>query len=57
MEKRRRTPSARQLALMEAKLRVPHWTMLPEECRREVIELLARLLRNEAVVSEEADDE
>ena len=53
---RRAKGTARQLALTEQDQRVPRWTTLPEECRREVVALLARLLRSE-VVDEEADDE
>ncbi len=58
MEKtRRRRAHGRQLALTENDVRAPHWTMLPDETRREVIELLVRLIRDEAVAAEEADDE
>lgn len=46
----------RQLALTEARQSIPQWAALPEDCRREVVELLAKLLRNEAL-AEEAGDE
>lgn len=49
---------ARQLGLAEASNRkTPPWPMLPEECRREVVELLARLVRSEGVAEKEVTDE
>jgi hypothetical protein len=48
---------ARQLELTEQRQRLPRWETLPEECRREVVELLGKLLRNEVSASEEATDE
>jgi hypothetical protein len=55
---RQRKRKARQLALTEQHQRIPSWTTLPEECRREVVALLARLLRGEVVSNgEEASDE
>jgi hypothetical protein len=57
MAKRKRRAEARQMALGESAQQVPAWTTLPEACRREVIELLAKLLRSEALATEEADDE
>lgn len=56
-KKRRRRAVERQLTLTERDVRAPHWTMLPPEIQREVMELLLRLLRNEAVAAEGADDE
>lgn len=46
----------RQLALTESGQRLPQWTMLPEETRREAIELLVKLLRG-GVIDEELGDE
>jgi hypothetical protein len=45
------------MGLGEGGQRIPQWTKLPEECRREVIALLAKLLRSEALAAEETDDE
>jgi hypothetical protein len=50
---RRSKRKARQLALTEREQLVPSWATLPEECRREVVALLARLLRSEAVAGDE----
>ena len=54
---RRGKRRARQLALTEREQRIPSWATLPEECRREVVALLVRLLRNDVVATEEVDDE
>ena len=53
-KKRRR---ARQLVLTEQAQELPRWRMLPEECRREVVELLAKLLRAEIAADGEDDNE
>jgi hypothetical protein len=45
------------MGLGESGQRIPEWTKLPEGCRREVIALLAKLFRSEALAAEEADDE
>jgi len=51
--KRRR----RQLALTEQSQETPRWAALPEDCRREVVALLARLLLGESNQEEEVADE
>jgi len=56
MERTRSKGKARQLQLAERGQRAPQWASLPEECRREVLELLARLLRNEAIAEEVGDE-
>lgn len=48
---------ARQLELMGQGQRLPCWETLPEECRRGVVELLEKLLRNEVVANQEKADE
>jgi hypothetical protein len=54
----RRKKTTRQLALAEHDQRLPSWATLPEDCRREVVALLAKLLRSERAASaEEANDE
>jgi hypothetical protein len=50
---RRRSP--RQLELGEKQQRTPIWTTLPERIRLEVVELIARLLRNAAAAASEED--
>lgn len=46
----------RQLALMEQNQQIPRWVSLSDERRREVVDLLAPMLRNDDV-TEEVDDE
>jgi predicted Fe-S protein YdhL (DUF1289 family) len=53
----RRKARRRQLGLSESRLEIPQWTTLPEETRREVIALLAALLRSDVLGAEEVDDE
>jgi hypothetical protein len=47
---------SRQLDLTEMARNTPQWSALPEECRREVIELLAKLVRNEVAGEEKGDE-
>lgn len=55
---RKRRSGARQLALTETGQKVPRWTTLPEETRREVVEFLVRLVQSDDTVNgEEGDDE
>ena len=35
----------------------PNWSSLPEDCRRELVELLAKLVLGEASGEEEVSDE
>jgi len=56
MRHRARRKEARQLALTERQDETPRWETLPEGCRREVVALLARLIRNE-IDAEEVTDE
>jgi hypothetical protein len=46
----------RQLALSEQGQETPPWTTLPIECRREVVALLAKMLRSERAEEEVADE-
>ena len=55
MQVRRKKPT-RQLTLAEQDQETPLWSTLPEESRREVVTLLARLLRNEAGTEEVGDE-
>jgi hypothetical protein len=57
MQRKRSKRKTRQLALTERDQRTPLWATLPEECRRQIVELLVRLVRNELAVGEEAGDE
>jgi hypothetical protein len=57
MENRQRRAEARQIALAEQGQLVPQWVSLPVECRREVLDLLALLLRSEPLADEETGDE
>ena len=52
-----RKRKSRQLALTEQRQDLPHWATLPVECRREVVELVAKLLRRETIADEEVADE
>ena len=48
----------RQLGLTEQQQeKPPRWETLPEESRREVVALVAKLLRNEIATTEEVADE
>jgi hypothetical protein len=55
--KERPKQRVRQLALTEHRQETPHWETLPEDCRREVVALLAELLRSAACADEEMADE
>jgi hypothetical protein len=59
MDRRRKKtkPKARQLTLVERSQPLPHWATLPQECRLEIVALLARLVRNEIVAEWEVEDE
>lgn len=52
----RRKREGRQLGLMEQNEATPRWETLPEQVRRDVITLLAKLLRNDAGEEEVADE-
>ena len=54
---RRANKKPRQLALTEQDEQAPRWATLPEACRRDVVELLMMLFRNEHVAGEESEDE
>jgi len=54
---KRRKREGRQLALREQGQETPSWSSLPEACRRELVELLAKLILGEAVGEEEVTDE
>jgi hypothetical protein len=57
MEKPKRSAKKRQLALLERRPCAPTWSTLPEDCRREVVQLFARLLRPSQETESEAGDE
>jgi len=57
MKLRNRRRTARQMALPEQGAKAPVWSTVPEESRREVVELLMELLRSVAVNDEEDGDE
>jgi hypothetical protein len=57
MHQARSKRKPRQLALTEQGQETPVWATLPEECRRQVVELLAKLLQSEVVGDVEVDDE
>lgn len=57
MTRRNGRRGARQLELREQPQQSPVWAELPEERRREVVELLVQLLRSAAGVAEENGDE
>lgn len=52
-----RKRKGRQLALTEQGQETPRWSTLPIECRREVVELVIKILRNESLAEEEVTDE
>jgi hypothetical protein len=52
-----RKRKGRQLSLTEHSRELPHWATLPVECRREVVELVAKLLRSETIADDEVVDE
>jgi len=54
---RRSKRTLRQLALNERGQQVPSWTTLPDECRRAVVALLARLMQSESVANEEESND
>lgn len=54
---RRPKRKPRQLALTEQGQQIPRWATLPEECRQQVVALIARMLRSELAADEEMDDE
>jgi len=57
---RRSKRKTRQLALTERGQRLPLWSALPDEVRREVVALLAKLMQSEqceVVADEESGDE
>ena len=53
----RRPKRARQLALTEQRLEIPRWESLPMECKREVVSVLAKMLRSALDAKEEVVDE
>ena len=56
--KQRPKQRGRQLSLTEQRQReLPHWETLPEDCRRELVALLAELLRSAAHAEKEVTDE
>ena len=57
MHRSRRRRRPRQLVLTEQDQQVPQWATLPEEIRREIVELLAKLLRAGSAAGEGDDDE
>jgi hypothetical protein len=57
MTRGNRRRGARQLELREQPQQSPVWAALPEECRREVVELLVQLLRSVAGIDEEHGNE
>ena len=54
---KRQKREGRQLALKEQGEVTPSWSSLPEDCRRQLIELLAKLMLGETSVEAEVADE